>query len=88
MKQTLNELVRHVTLQGGVLRAENRLDTLSNSLPKKYDLLLESYHSAKPAPDIHYIWDTLLDIELTTKRREKQSGGSVHPGQVEVEGYY
>ena len=86
MKQTFNELVRYVTIQGGVLTAEDRLDTLLNSLPKKYDLLLESYHSAKPAPDIDCIWDRLLDIELTTKRREKQSGGSVHLGEVEVEG--
>ena len=71
MKQNINELVRHVTVQGGVLIAEDRLDTLLNSLPKKYDLLLESYHFAKPAPDIDCIWDRLLDIELTTKRREK-----------------
>ena len=30
----------------------------------------------------------MLDVELTAKRREKQSGGSVHLGEVEVEGYY
>ena len=35
---------------------------------KKFDLLLESYHFAKPAPDIDYIWERLLDIELAAKR--------------------
>ena len=54
-KQTFNELVRHVTVQGGVLTSKGRLDTLLNSLPKKYDILVESYHSAKRAPHIDYI---------------------------------
>ena len=40
MKQTFNELVRHVTVQGGVLTSKGRLDTLLNSLPKKYGFSL------------------------------------------------
>ena len=44
--------------------------------------------TAKPAPGIDYVWDRLLDIELTAKRKGKQGGGSAHLGEVEVEGYY
>ena len=58
-----------------MLTAEDRLDTRRNSFPKEYDLLLESYQSAKHAPDIDYIWDRLLDIELTNKGRENRAVG-------------
>ena len=55
MKQTFHELVRRVTVQGGVISTEERLGALLNALPQKYDLLLESYSSARRAPGIDYV---------------------------------
>ena len=55
MKQTFHELVRRVNVQEGVISTEERLSALLNALPQKYDLLLESYNSARPAPGIDYV---------------------------------
>lgn len=84
VKQRYNELLRKVTVQGGVVDAGDRLETLLNALPMKYDVLRESYFAQTLALGLEYIWDRMFDIETTQKRRAIQSGA---PGMV-VEIYY
>ena len=74
IKQRYNELMRKVTVQGGVIEGANQLDTLLNALPQKYDMMREAYFAQIPVPDIDYMWDRMYDIELTEKRRAVQYG--------------
>ena len=55
IKQRYNELFRKVTVQGGMIGANDRLQTLLGAIPKKYDLPCESYFAQTPAPPIDYI---------------------------------
>lgn len=76
IKQRYNELLRVVMVQGGTIDAADRLQTLLNALPSKFDMLLESYYSQTPPPGIDYLWDRMFDIETTEKRRAVQNGAS------------
>ena len=82
IKQRYNELLRKVTVQGGMIGANDRLQTLLGALPEKYDILRESYFAQTPAPPIEYIWDRMYDIETTEKRRALQSGASAMATEV------
>ena len=82
IKQRYNELLRKVTVQGGVVDVGDRLETLLNALPEKYDILRESYFAQTPAPEIEYVWDRMYDIETTEKRRAAQTGSSAMIGEV------
>ena len=55
IKQRYNELLRKVTVQGGMIGANDKLQTLLGSLPEKYDILCESYFAQTPAPIIDYM---------------------------------
>ena len=61
-----------------MLTAEDWLDTLLNSLPKKYDLLLESYHSAKLAHRLHLgqIARHRVDSKVEEKTERTRGRGS------------
>ena len=50
IKLRYNVLIRKIIVSGGVLSEEDRLDTLVTSLPKKYDILKESYYAQPVAP--------------------------------------
>ena len=80
IKQRYNELLRKVTVQGGMIGANDRLQTLLGALPEKYDILRESYFAQTPAPAIDYIWERMYDIETTEKRRALQSGAAMAAG--------
>ena len=82
IKQRFDELVRKVMQQGGVVSADDQLQTLLGSLPEKYDVLRESYFSVDPAPNISYLWRRMFDIETTQKRRESEAGGSGMRGEA------
>ena len=84
INQKYNELLRKVIVQGGVVDARDRLETLLNALPKKNDILRESFFAQIPAPRIENVWDGMYDIETTQKRRVVQSGA---PG-MGGESYY
>ena len=72
IKLRYHELLRKVTVQGGMIGANDRLQTLLRSLPEKFDLLRESYFARTPAPGIQYIWDRMYDIESTERKRALQ----------------
>ena len=76
IKQRYNELLRQVTVQGGKIDAEDRLETLLNALPLKYDAMREAYYGLSPPPGIEYVWNRMYDHEATEKRRAIQSGAS------------
>ena len=86
IKQRYNELLRKLTVQGGTMTAADKLDTLLGALPEKYDILREAYYTQTPAPTIEFVWDRMLDIENTEKRRAAQSGGQGMMGFGD--GYY
>ena len=86
IKLRYNELIRKIIVQRGVINEEDRLETLLTSLPEKYDHLKESYYAQPIAPGIDYIWDRMLDIEATEKRRAAQSGASCHSAEVYYQG--
>ena len=86
IKQRYNELLRKLTVQGGAMTVADRLDTLLGALPEKYDILREAYYTQTPAPTIDFVWDRMLDIENTEKRRAAQSGG--HGMMGFGDGYY
>ena len=52
IKLRYHELLRKVTVQGGMIGANDRLQTLLGSLLEKIDLLRESYFAQTPAPRI------------------------------------
>ena len=74
IKQRYNELMRKVTVQGGVIEEVDQLDTLLNALPQEYDMMREAFFAQIPVPDIDYVWDRMYDIESTKKRRAVQYG--------------
>ena len=76
IKLRYDELLRKVTVQGGMIGANDRLQTLLGALPEKIDHLRESYFAQTPAPGIQYIWDRMYDIESQEKKRALQSGAS------------
>ena len=76
IKQKYNESLRKVTVKGGVVDAGDRLKTLLNALPEKYDILSESYFAQTPAPGIEYVWDRMYDIETTEKENRSERGVS------------
>ena len=82
IKHKYNELLRKVTVQGGVINEVDRLETLLNALPEKCDILRESNFAQTPAPEIEYVWDRMYDIETTEMRRAAQSGASAWAGEV------
>ena len=49
MKLRYDELLRKVTVQGGMIGANDRLQTLLGALPKKIDFLREAYFTKDPA---------------------------------------
>ena len=55
IKQRYNELLRKVTVQGGMIGANDRLQTLLGALPEKHDILREPFFAQTPAPNIDYI---------------------------------
>ena len=73
IKQRYYELLRKVIVQG-VIDVADRLETLFNALPEKFDFFRESYFAHTPAPEIEYVWDKMFDMETTEKRRAAQSG--------------
>ena len=75
-KLRYDELLRKVTMQGGTMSVDDRLQTLLGALPRKYDHLRESFFAQTPAPGIQYIWDRMYDIEGQEKKRALQSGES------------
>ena len=81
IKQKFNELLRKVTVQGGVIDEADQLDTLLNAPPQKYDMMREAYFSQDPVPDIDYVWDRMYDIESTEKRRAVQYEASAFGGE-------
>ena len=76
IKKRFNELLRHLTVQGGAMSVGDRLDTLLGALPEKFDSLRESFFAQTPAPTVDFVWDRIFDIESTEKRRAAQAGGS------------
>ena len=50
IKQKTNELLRKIIGQGGVVSVADRLQTVLGALPKKSDMLRESYFAQTPAP--------------------------------------
>ena len=52
IKLRYDELLRKVTVQGGMIGANDRLQTLLGSLLEKIDLLRESYFAQTRAPRI------------------------------------
>ena len=86
IKLRYDELLRKVTVQGGMIGANDRLQTLLGALPEKFDLLREAYFTQTPAPGIQYLWDRMYDIESTERKRALQSGASGMAAEAEV--YY
>ena len=82
IKQRYNELLRRVTVQNGIINADDRLQTLLGALPKKYDVLRETYFAQTQAPTIDFVWDRMFDIETTEKRRASQSEGTSMMGEA------
>ena len=77
---------RKIIAQGGVMSEEDNLDTLLTSLPKKYDILRVSYYAQPVVRVINNLWDRMLDIESTKKRRTIQSGAAGVSAEVYYQG--
>ena len=75
-KLRYDELLRKLTVQGGMIGENDRLQTLLGALPRKYDHLKESYFAQTPAPGIRYVWDRMYNIESQEKKRELQEESS------------
>ena len=84
IKLRYDELLREVIVQGGMIGANDRLQTLLGALPEKIDLLREAYFTQTPG--IQYLWDRMYDIESTERKRALQSGASGMAAEAEV--YY
>ena len=84
IKQTFDELLRKVILQGGAISADEQLQTLLGAIPAKNDVCREKNFARDPQPDIHYVWDKMFDIETTEKRRAPHSGALA----MATEAYY
>ena len=52
IKLRYDELLRKVTVQGGMIGANDRLQTLLGALPEKNDLLGEAHFTQTPANSI------------------------------------
>ena len=83
-KHRFDELLRQVAVQGGTISEEDQLGTLLNALPKRFDMLKESFAAREHQPDINFIWTRMHDIETTQKRRAAESGASA----LAAETYY
>ena len=75
-KLRYDELLRKLSVQGGMIGENDRLQTLLGALPKKFDHLRESYFAQTPAPGIRYVWDRMYNIESQEKKRAQQAEAS------------
>ena len=76
LKYNFDELLRKVVEQGGAISPAEQLQTLLGALPRKYDILRESFYSMIPAHPISYMWSRLFDIETTELKRLAQDEAS------------
>ena len=72
IKLRYDELLRKVTVQGGMIGDNDPLQTLLGALPRKFDNLRESYFAQTVAPRIQYLWERMYDIESQEKKRVVQ----------------
>lgn len=81
-KLRYDELLRKVIVQGGMIGANDRLQTLLGALMEEFDHLRESYFAQTPAPGIQYIWDRMYNIESTERKRASHSEASMMAAEV------
>ena len=82
IKLRYDELLRKVTVQGGMIGDNDRLQTLLGALPEKIDLLREAYFTKDLALGIQFLWDRMYDIESTERKRALQAGASGMAAEV------
>ena len=63
IKQKYKELLRTVTVEGGVINARSRLESLQDALPEKYDIVRVSSFLQTPAVRITSVFLT-YDTEV------------------------
>ena len=80
IKLRYDELLRKVTVQGGMIGDNDRLQTLLGALPRKFDNLRESYFAQLAPPGIQYLWERMYDIESQEKKRSAQTDAAVVGG--------